>query len=148
MLRVNSLLVIGLVLALSLPTSSAWAVMVSEPYLVTDLGLLQGQAVDVEVDIEIPEVSFDPSSPRPAGIHSVGTGLKILIRQLLPGRERGLFVQGIDVTNGKLRVEGLEPGTYELELVDSRSAKISAASRFRTLVVRPDGTTEPVKLQY
>ena len=102
----------------------------------------------MEIEVEIPEAVLDPSRPSPMGLHSVNPTPRILIRQRLPGRESGLFVQAIEIAKGKIRVEGLEPGNYELELVDPRRKTAPGTSPFRTLVIRADGTTEPAMLSF
>lgn len=116
----------------------------TEPYQVTDLGLLRSpKSVDVEVDIALP----DATTAAPGGIFPSGRRtLQIIFRQPTPGREQGIFVRNVTITDGVIRVEGLQPGTYELELVDPSGNESSAP--WQTLVVRPDGTTEPASLSF
>ena len=101
--------------------------------------------------IELPEAEADPSNP------DLRFSFGVWIRKPLPGRERGIFVQRVDVTTRKLQVEALEPGTYELELFSSPvpegidfslSLWEKSTSLFRTLVVRQDGSTEPATLSF
>ena len=124
----------------------------TQPFVVTDTGLLRApRTVPVDVDMELPDVEVDPNNP------DLRFSFGVWIRQPTRSGERGTFVQKVDVTTHKLQVEGLEPGTYELELFSSPvperitfslSLWEKSTSLFRTLVVRPDGTTEPAKLSF
>jgi hypothetical protein len=118
----------------------------TEPYQVTDLGLLRSpKSVDIEVDIALP----DATTAAPGGIFPRGRRTsQIVFRQPTPGREQGIFVCSVTIRDRVLRVEGLQPGTYELELVGIQGDNSPTTPPFRTLVVRPDGTTEPASLSF